>query len=235
MRGGRQAFGPDAQERSCDVGNYLKMAVGRMPSDARMGFRATARGSNTDCDKRPPALDTQPRVACSTHLVFIDETSVNTNMIRAYGRGLEGERVIGRVPFAAWKTLTFVAALRCEGMTAPMLINGAMNGEAFVAYVEQCLAPTLERGDIVIMDNVPSHKVDGVQAAIEAAGATLRYLPPYSPDLNPIEAAYSACKAFLRKCAERTEQALGRRIGEFVRRLRPEACANFFAHAGYAT
>lgn len=161
--------------------------------------------------------------------------SVNTNMTRTYGRGLEGERVIGRVPFAAWKTLTFVAALRCEGMTAPMLIKGAMNGEAFLAYVEQCLVPTLERGDIVIMDNVPSHKVDGVQAAIEAAGATLRYLPPYSPDLNPIEAAYSACKAFLRKCAERTEQALGRRIGQFVRRLQPEACANFFAHAGYAT
>jgi transposase len=171
----------------------------------------------------------------STHLVFIDETSVNTNMTRAYGRGLEGERVIGRVPFAAWKTLTFVAALRCEGMTAPMLIKGAMNGEAFLAYVEQCLAPTLERGDIVVMDNVPSHKVDGVQAAIEAAGATLRYLPPYSPDLNPIEAAYSACKAFLRKCAERTEQALSRRIGQFVRRLQPEACINFLAHAGYAT
>ena len=100
----------------------------------------------------------------STHLVFIDETSVNTNMTRAYGRGLEGERVIGRVPFAAWKTLTFVAALRCEGMTAPMLIKGAMNGEAFLAYIEQCLVSTLERGDIVIMDNVPSHKVDGVSS-----------------------------------------------------------------------
>jgi transposase len=120
-------------------------------------------------------------------------------------------------------------------MTASMLIKGAMNGEAFLAYIERCLVPTLERGDVVIMDNVPSHKVDDVQAAIEAAGATLRYLPPYSPDLNPIEAAYSACKAFLRKCAERTEQALSRRIGQFVRRLQPEACANFFAHAGYAT
>ena len=96
----------------------------------------------------------------STHLVFIDETSVNTNMTRAYARGLEGERVIGRVPFAAWKTLTFVAALRCEGMIAPMLIKGAMNGEAFLAYVGQCLVPTLKRGDIVMMDNVSSHKVD---------------------------------------------------------------------------
>jgi hypothetical protein len=97
----------------------------------------------------------------------IIETSVNTNMTRAYGRGLEGERVIGRVPFAAWKTLPFVAALRCEGMTAPMLINGAMNGEALFAYIEQCLVPTLERGDIVVMDNVSAHKVDGIQAAIE--------------------------------------------------------------------
>ena len=103
-----------------------------------------------------------------------------------------------------------------------MMIKGAMNGEAFLAYVEQCLVPTLERGDIVIMDNVPSHKVDGVREAIEAAGATLRYLPPYSPDLNPIELSYSAFKAFLRKCAERTEQALSRRIGQFVRRLPPK-------------
>src|SRR5262249_25291188 len=101
----------------------------------------------------------------STHLGFTDETSVNTNMTRAYGRRLEGERVIGRAPFAAWKTLTFVAALRCEGMTAPMLIKRAMNGEAFLSHVEQCLPPTLKGGDIVIMDNVPSHKVDGVQAA----------------------------------------------------------------------
>ena len=170
----------------------------------------------------------------STRLVFIDETSVNTNMTRLCGRGLRGERVIGRVPFAAWKTLTFVAALRCDRMTAPMMIKGAINGETFLAYVEQCLVPTLERGDIVVMDNVPAHKVDGVQDAIEAAGATLRYLPPYSPDLNPIETAYSAFKAFLRKCAERTEEALHRRAGQFVRRLQADSCANFFAHAGYA-
>ena len=159
---------------------------------------------------------------------------MNTSMTRSFGRGLRGERVIGHVPFAGWKTLTFVASLRCDRMTAPMMINGALNGEVFLAYVEQCLVPTLKRGDIVIMDNVPAHKVDGVQEAIEAVGATLRYLPPYSPDLNPIEAAYSVFKSFLRKCAERTEDALRRRAGQFVRRLRAEACANFFAHAGYA-
>ena len=159
---------------------------------------------------------------------------MNTNMTRSFGRGLRGERVIGRVPFAGWKTLTFVASLRCDRMTAPMIIKGALNGEVFLAYVEQCLVPTLKRGDIVIMDNVPAHKVEGVQEAIEAVGATLRYLPPYSPDLNPIENAYSAFKTFLRKCAERTEDALRRRTGQYVRRLRPDACAHFFAHAGYA-
>ena len=167
-------------------------------------------------------------------LVFIDEPSVNTNMARPYARGPKGERIVGRVPFGAWKTLTFVAALRCDGMTAPMVIGGAMNGEAFLAYVRQCVAPTLERGDIVVMDNVATHKVEGVREAIEAAGATLRYLPPYSPDLNPIELSFSALKAYLRKFAERTEETLRRRIGRFVRNLQPRACANFFAHDGYA-
>jgi len=155
-------------------------------------------------------------------------------MARPHGRAPSGERVIGRVPFGAWKTLTFIAALRCDRMTAPMMIEGAINGATFLAYIEQCLAPTLKRGDIVVMDNVATHRVAGVREAVEAAGATLRYLPPYSPDLNPIEKSFSMFKAFLRKCAERTEQALCRRAGQSVRRLDPEACANFFVHAGYA-
>ena len=156
----------------------------------------------------------------TSHLVFLDETSVNTNMTRTYGRAARGERVIGRVPFGAWKTLTVVAALRCDAMTAPMMIKGAINGEIFLAYVEQCLMPTLKRGDIVVMDNVPAHKVDGVQDAIEAAGASLRYLPPYSPDLNPIELSYSAFKTFLRKCAARSEQRAG--IASPYRAIRAE-------------
>lgn len=160
---------------------------------------------------------------------------MNTNMTRLHGRGPRGERVVGRVPFGAWKTLTFVAALRCDGMTAPMVISGAMNGESFLAYVKQCLAPTLGPGDIVVMDNVATHKVGGVREAIEAAGATLRYLPPYSPDLNPIELSFSALKAYLRKFAERTEDTLRRRIRRFVRQLQPQACANFLTHAGYAS
>jgi transposase len=170
----------------------------------------------------------------SSHLVFLDETSVNTNMTRTYGRAPRGERVIGHIPFGAWKTLTVVAALRCDAMTAPMMIKGAINGEIFLAYVEQCLVPTLKRGDIVVMDNVPAHKVDGVQDAIETAGGSLRYLPPYSPDLNPIELSYSAFKTFLRKCAARSEQELHRRIGQFVQKLPAQNCAKFFAHAGYA-
>jgi transposase len=141
---------------------------------------------------------------------------------------------MGRVPFGAWKTFTFIAGLRCDRMTASMMINGAVTGAIFLAYVEQCLAPTLKPADIVVMDNVATHKVAGVREAIEAVGATLLYLPPYSPDLNPIEKSFSVFKAFLRKCAERSEAALSRRAGQFVRRLKPETCANFFAHAGYA-
>ena len=156
-------------------------------------------------------------------------------MVRLHGRAPQGERVIGSVPFAAWQTFTLVAALRDDCMTAPMMIKGAMNSETFLAYVQQCLVPTLKPGDIVIMDNVAAHKSEGIRQAIEAAGASLRYLPPYSPDLNPIELAYSAFKAFLRKCAERTEQALCRRIGQFVKQLEADKCANFFSEAGYST
>jgi transposase len=170
----------------------------------------------------------------SSRLVFIDETSVNTNMARLYGRSPRGERLIGRVPLGTWTTLTFVAGLRCDEMTAPMMIEGAMNGEIFLAYIEQCLAPTLGRGDIVVMDNLPAHKVAGIREAIEAVGAELRYLPKYSPDLNPIEMSFSKLKAYLRKAAERTAQALQRRIKSFVPRLSQTECANYFVHAGYA-
>jgi transposase len=171
----------------------------------------------------------------SSCLVFIDETSVNTNMARLHGRCPRGERLIGRVPFGTWKTLTFVAGLRCDGMTAPLVIEGAMNGESFLAYVEQCLAPTLNRDDIVVMDNLKAHKVAGVEQAIEAAGAALRYLPKYSPDLNPIEMSFSKLKALLRKAAARTARTLRRRIGSFVPSLSAKECANYFVHDGYAS
>ncbi len=174
------------------------------------------------------------RMLDSTRLVFIDETAANTKMARLNGRCPRGERLIGRVPHGHWKTITFVGALRRRGMTAPFVTDGPMNGKTFLAYVNSCLAPTLRRGHIVIMDGLAAHKVPGVREAIEARGATLRYLPQYSPDLNPIEMPFSQLKAFLRKVAERNVPALCRRIGSFARRLTAQEARNYFRHAGYA-
>ena len=169
----------------------------------------------------------------SSRLVFIDETAANTKMVRLSGRSPRGERLVGRVPHGHWKTITFVAGLRNRGMTAPFVLEGAMNGPMFLAYVKQCLVPTLKRDDTVIMDNLPVHKVTGVEQAIEAAGATLIYLPKYSPDLNPIELAFSKLKAHLRKAAEQTIPRLVRKIGRVVADFSPQECRNFFRHAGY--
>jgi transposase len=168
-------------------------------------------------------------------LVFIDETAVSTNLVRLNGRAPRGERVIGNVPLGTWETITFVAALRHNKMTAPMVVAGAMTGEMFLAYVEQCLVPTLKRNDIVVMDNCRVHLGPGIRQAIENARATLRYLPKYSPDLNPIEMPYSKFKAFLRKVAARTVPALNRAIRAFIPQLSPQECANYFTHAGYAS
>jgi transposase len=167
-------------------------------------------------------------------LVFIDETSANTKMARLHGRCVRGERLVGRVPHGHWKTITFVAALRRHGMRAARTIDGSMTGKKFLAYVEQCLAPTLKRKDIVMIDNLPAHKATGVREAIEARGATLRYLPKYSPDLNPIEMSFSKLKAHLRKAAERTIPRLRRRIGSFAHSLPAREASNCFRHAGYA-
>jgi len=166
-------------------------------------------------------------------LVFIDETSTNTAMVRLRGRAPRGERLVDYAPQGHWKTITFVGGLRQRGMTAPFVIEGAMNGPIFLAYVRQCLVPTLKRGDTVLMDNLPVHKVAGVAEAIEGAGATLVYLPKYSPDLNPIELAFSKLKAHLRKAAERTAPRLLRRIGRVVTDFSAQECRNFFRHAGY--
>lgn len=166
-------------------------------------------------------------------LVFIDETWTTTNMTRKNGRAPKGERLRAGVPHGHWKTTTFVAGLRLTKMTAPMVLDGPINGRWFQAYVDQVLVPTLSEGDIVVMDNLGSHKGAGVRKAIEAAGATLLYLPPYSPDFNPIEQAFSKLKALLRKAAERTVDALWNRIGALLKEFPPTECANFFAAAGY--
>jgi transposase len=168
-------------------------------------------------------------------LVFIDETGVSTNMARLRGRAPEGQRLIGKVPHGHWNITTFVAALRCDGITAPMVTDGAMNGAIFLAYVRHFLLPTLTQGDWVIMDNLAVHKVNGVRSAIESVGAGLLYLPPYSPDFNPIEMAFSKLKALLRKAAERTVDRLWDRIGELIGRFTPQECQNYFAHQGYVS
>jgi transposase len=141
--------------------------------------------------------------------------------------------LVASVPHGHWKTSTFVAGLRTTGFTAPLVIDGAMNGSIFLAYVEQMLAPTLSADDFVIMDNLSSHKVAGVREAIEARGAKLIYLPPYSPDLNPIEQAFAKLKALLRKIAARTVTTLWDALGDLLDRFTPQECANYLANAGY--
>lgn len=167
-------------------------------------------------------------------LVFLDETGTATDMARTRGRGPRSRRLIGKLPYGHWKTTTFVAALRNDAITAPFVIDKPMNGTIFRAYVERCLAPALSPGDIVVMDNLSAHKVDGVRQAIEATGATLLYLPPYSPDLNPIEQVFSKLKALLRKAAERSVPALWDRIGELLSAFSSAECANYLRNSGYA-
>ena len=165
--------------------------------------------------------------------MFIDETGASTKMARRYGRALRGERCRASVPHGRWQTTTFVGALRLEGMTAPKILDGAMHGAAFLAYVEQFLAPTLEPGDVVVMDNLPAHKPVAVRQAIERTGAELRFLPPYSPDFNPIEMAFSKFKALLKKTAARTVDDLWNASAEAIELFTTAECKNYFAAAGY--
>lgn len=166
-------------------------------------------------------------------LVFIDETWAKTNMTRLRGRALKGARLIARVPHGHWKTTTFLAAMRTTGLTAPLVVDGAINGAIFRAYVEQQLVRTLQPGDIVVMDNLSAHKVAGVREAIESAGAEVLYLPPYSPDFNPIETLFSKFKHLLRSAAERTVEALWRTCGQLVDLFQEPECRNHFRHCGY--
>ena len=158
----------------------------------------------------------------TTRLVFIDETAITTNMVRLNGWSPCGERLVADAPMGHWETVTFIAGLRQTGIVAPMVIKGPMNGQAFLAYIEQCLAPTLQYGDVVVADNVSFHKVAGVEEALRAVGASLRFLPQYSPDLNPIESVL-----------ERTIEGLQRCIRSYIRTLDPSECERHFRNAGY--
>ena len=175
---------------------------------------------------RQPELDPE-------HLVFLDETWAKTNMTRTRGRSLKGTRLKAHVPHGHWKTTTFLAAVRTTGLTAPVVIDGAINGAMFLAYVRQQLAPTLKPGDIVIMDNLSAHKVAGVEAAINAVGARVLYLPPYSPDFNPIETLFSKFKYLLRSAAERTVEALWTTCGKLIDEFPESECRNHIRHCGY--
>ena len=166
-------------------------------------------------------------------LVFVDETGASTSMARLRGRALRGERLRSGIPRGHWKTTTFVAGLRLTGMMAPFVLDGPMNRPAFLAYVTQVLVPELRPGDVVILDNLPAHKGSRVREAIEAAGACLLYLPPYSPYFNRIENAFAKLKALLRKAAERTIEGLWAAIGRLIDRFTPQECTNYFAAAGY--
>lgn len=166
-------------------------------------------------------------------LVFIDETWAKTNMTPIRGWAPRGQRLVARAPFGRWRTLTFLAALRNDRIDAPWLIDGPINGELFLLYVEQVLAPTLKPGDIVVIDNLGSHKSHSVERAVRGAGAKLVFLPPYSPDLNPIEQVFSKLKHLLRKANARTEDAVLGAIAHVLKTYTSAECANYFRHAGY--
>jgi len=198
--------------------------------------KKTAHASEQDREdvriKRELWFDSQLDLA-PDRLVFIDETGANTKMARLRGRSARGARCRASIPHGHWKTTTFTGALRLTGMTAPLVLDGPMDGNAFLAYVEQILVPTLRPEDIVIMDNLPAHKVAGVRQAIESAGAQLRYLPPYSPDFNPIEMAFSKLKALLRKSAQTTKDGLWDTIAQAIETFSTTECWNYFSAAGY--
>ena len=166
-------------------------------------------------------------------LVFIDETGLTTNMVRRYGRAPQGQRLVDRTPHGHWKTTTFVSALRHDRLTAPMVVDGPMNSAVFLAYVRQVLVPTLNAGNIVVMDNLSSHKAAGVRQAIEAVGARLVYLPPYSPDYNPIEMAYSKLKWLVRSAAQRTVEGLWSLVGRLLNQFPAGECRRYLRHCGY--
>ena len=203
------------------IGSALKKSLHAAEQD-----REDVKAAREEWREKQPLIDPK-------RLIFIDETGTSTNMTRLRGRAPIGQRLVDKAPHGHWKLTTFIAALRHDRLTAPMVIDRPMNGEIFLAYVLTFLLPTLSAGDIVVMDNLSSHKVTGVAEAIEAVGARVMYLPPYSPDLNPIEQVFAKLKALLRKAKERTIDNLWDRIGKLVDEFSAQECANYFVNAGY--
>ena len=222
--------------RSQHGASFAPSTVWRFLDRHDLSFKKTAHASEQErpdvAARRQAWFDAQPDLD-PEDLVFIDETGASTKLARLRGRAPRGQRCRAPIPHGHWKTITFVAALRLCGLTAPMVLDGPMNGPAFLAYVEQVLVPTLRPGMIVVMDNLPDHKAAGVRAAIQTTGAHLWLLPPYSPDLNPIENAFAKLKAILRKAAARTVPTLWNAIRDALPQFTPHECANLFKAAGY--
>ena len=231
------------------TGSHLSRAEGRARHAGQFGDDlARGGGSGRDRQKKTvrPSEHDRPDVAAArvvwhaaaptwdpTRLVFLDETGITNTLLRRYGRALRGARVHDHAPCARWQTSTFLAALRVTGLTAPGVFDGAIDGASFLAYIEQILVPTLTPGDIVIADNLAAHKVAGVRGAIERVGATLWYLPPYSPDLNPIELCFAKLKALVRAARCRSTETLWPFLGACLPHFSPEECRNYFRHCGY--
>ena len=203
-----------------------------MPLPSKKTAHASEQERPDVAARRHAWFDAQPDLD-PAHLVFIDETGASTKMARLRGRAKRGVRCRSPIPHGHWKTTTFTGALRLTGMTAPMVLDGPMTGEWFLAYVEQVLVPTLRPNDVVILDNLPAHKGSAARLAIEAVGARMLFLPPYSPDFNPIENAFSKLKSILRKTAARSVAELWDAIRDALPRFTPHECANYFTAAGY--
>ena len=201
--------------------------------DAKKKTLIAAEQLRADVAERRQRWKASQRQIDPSRVVFLDETWAKTNMTRTYGRSPLGSRLIERTPASRWQTTTFLGALRAEGFIAPLTVDGAINGALFRAWVEQHLAPTLRPGDLVVMDNLSSHKVKGVREAIESVGAELRYLPPYSPDLNPIELAFSKLKKLLRDGAQRTVDKLWELCASILNKFNEPECRRYFEHCGY--
>jgi transposase len=213
----------------CDAQPSLPRAV----SDAKKKTRMPAEQQREDVVEARRQWSAEQLKLDPDQVVFIDETWAKTNMTRTYGRSPRGTRLVEGVPYGRWETTTFLGAMRSTGFVAPLCVEGAINGQLFQAWVEQHLSKVLRPGDVVVMDNLSSHKGAGVIAAIEAVGATVRYLPPYSPDLNPIELAFSKFKKLLRDGAERTTDKLWQLCGRVLDLFNESECRNYIRHCGY--
>ena len=207
--------------------------VAAASSDHQKKVLVAAERERSDVAERREELRREQQHLNPERLVFIDETWAKTNMTRPRGRALKGQRLQASVPHGHWKTTTFLAGLRATGLTAPLVVDGAINGELFLGWVVHHLVPTLRQGDIVVMDNLGAHKVAGVREAITGAGARLVYLPPYSPDLNPIELVFSKFKWLLKSASARTVEALWSVCGDVLGRFTEAECRNCFRHCGY--